>query len=98
MDWMKDEPNLSESAVPRLPRGVRVEFDKVRDRWLLLAPERMLKLDQIAVEILKCVDGETAVKAIIDDLSHRFNTDRDRVSRDVRVFLGQIAAKRMLEI
>ncbi len=94
---MKNEPGLSETAVPRLPRGVRVEYDKARDRWLLLAPERLLKLDQIAVEILKCVDGEATVKAIIDDLSRKFDADRDRVSQDVRAFLGQIAEKRMLE-
>ena len=33
--------------VPSLPRGVRVQYDSVREKWVLLAPERAVTLDQI---------------------------------------------------
>ncbi len=32
---------IADDARPRLPRGVRLREDKVRDRWVLLAPERV---------------------------------------------------------
>ncbi len=34
---------LSGAIRPRLPRGVRLKHDEVRNEWLLLAPERVLK-------------------------------------------------------
>jgi len=30
---------------PRLPRGVRLREDRVRGRWVLLAPERIFEID-----------------------------------------------------
>jgi coenzyme PQQ biosynthesis protein PqqD len=88
---------LSEDTVPALPHGVRLKFDDKRDQWVLLAPERMLKLDPVAAEILKLVDGARTIETMVDDLSSRFETERDQVSSDVRAFLAQLAAKRMLE-
>ena len=38
---------LAADQVPRLLRGVRVKDDPVRKMRVLLAPERVLKLDQI---------------------------------------------------
>lgn len=88
---------MSEDTVPALPHGVRLKFDDKRDQWVLLAPERMLKLDPVAAEILKLVDGARTIETMVDDLSSRFETERDQVSSDVRAFLAQLAAKRMLE-
>ena len=34
---------------PCLPRGVRLKYDETRSEWLLLAPERVIKLDACAV-------------------------------------------------
>ncbi len=61
---MTDTVELAENSVPQLVRGVRVHFDKARDEWVLLAPERTLKLDGIAAEILKRVDGERSLGAM----------------------------------
>ena len=47
---MSDErPTIGAASVPRLARGVRLRFDRVRDAWLLLAPERVLMPDEAAV-------------------------------------------------
>jgi coenzyme PQQ biosynthesis protein PqqD len=88
---------LDGTAVPRLSRGVRLRLDEAREVWVLLAPERVLKPDPIAVEILKRLDGETALDDIIDDLAQTFSADRARVNDDVRGFLTSLAEKGLVE-
>ena len=95
---MSEPGSLSEDIVPTFPHGVRLRFDETRKEWVLLAPERVLKLDGIAAEIVKLVDGARTIAAIVDDLNGRFEVGRDQISGDVRAFLMQLAAKRMLEV
>ncbi len=83
---------------PRLPRGVRLKYDETRGEWLLLAPERVIKADAIAVEILKRCDGTATFAAIVDDLALQFSADRARVETDVRALLEELAAKRMVDL
>ena len=45
------------TIVPAFRRGVKFRFDAVRDAWVLLAPEKLFMPDEIAVEILKLIDG-----------------------------------------
>ena len=89
---------IPDEARPRLPRGVRLREDKVRDRWVLLAPERVVKVNLIAVEILKLCDGARSLSEIIADLAQRFNADVGRVATDVRALLASLADKRMVEL
>jgi pyrroloquinoline quinone biosynthesis protein D len=95
---MNDATAISGDVIPRLPRGVRLRYDEVRSEWMLLAPERILKPDGIALEILKRCDGKTTLDAIIDDLALSFGAEREEVARDVREFLDGLAAKRILEL
>jgi pyrroloquinoline quinone biosynthesis protein D len=83
---------------PRLLRGVRLKYDETRSEWLLLAPERVIKADAIAVEILKRCDGIATIDAIVDDLAQQFSADRGRVGADVRALLADLAAKRMVDL
>jgi pyrroloquinoline quinone biosynthesis protein D len=83
---------------PRLPRGVRLKHDETRGEWLLLAPERVIKADAIAVEILRRCDGTATFAAIVDDLVAQFSADRARVETDVRTLLEDLAAKRMVDL
>jgi pyrroloquinoline quinone biosynthesis protein D len=89
---------IGDAARPRLPRGVRLREDKVRDRWVLLAPERVVKLNPIAVEILKLCDGSRTLSEIVADLAARFNAPVERVGADVRALLASLAEKRMAEL
>ena len=43
---------------PKFPKHVKFRYNKAREEWVILAPERLVKLDPIAVEILQLVDGE----------------------------------------
>jgi pyrroloquinoline quinone biosynthesis protein D len=83
---------------PRLARGVRLKYDEIRGEWLLLAPERVIKADAIAVEILKRCDGTATFAAIVDDLAAQFSAGRARVEMDVRALLEELAAKRMVDL
>lgn len=95
---MTDRPEVGEASIPSLPRGVKLRFDKARDTWVLLAPERVFMPDNIAVEILKRCDGKAAVAAIVDDLAQTFSAPRDQVSTDVRAMLQDLADKGMVAV
>jgi pyrroloquinoline quinone biosynthesis protein D len=88
----------AEDARPRLPKGVRLRHDQARGEWLLLAPERVLKADATAVEILKRCTGERTIGDIVDDLASVYSADRARIAADVRMLLADLAAKRMLDL
>jgi pyrroloquinoline quinone biosynthesis protein D len=90
---MSARPEVQDSSVPSLARGIKLRFDQARSAWVLLAPERVMMPDEIAVEILKRCDGETTVDAIIDDLTRTFEADRTQVAGDVRRFLQDLADK-----
>ena len=84
--------------VPRLPRGVRLKLDETRGQWLLLAPERVVKLDAIAKAILERVDGKASLEAIVDDLAAAYAAVRALIDADVRKLLNDLAAKRMVDL
>ena len=89
---------IPDDARPRLPRGVRLREDKVRDRWVLLAPERIVKVNPVAVEILKLCDGTRPLSEIVAGLAARFKADPARVGGDVRTLLTSLQEKRMAEL
>ncbi len=95
---MTERPDVTEESVPCLPRGVKFRFDKARDAWVLLAPERVFMPDQIAVEILKRCTGKAALSGIIDDLAETFSAPRDQVAKDVTAMLQDLADKGMVAV
>ena len=86
------------ASVPALPRGVKLRFDRARNAWVLLAPERVLVPDEIAIEILKRCDGKASVDGIVQDLATTFQADRAQVAQDVRAMLQDLADKGLLEL
>ncbi len=89
---------LADTAVPVLPRGVRLREDPAREEWVLLAPERAMKLDPIAVAVLQEVDGERDLAGIAAALAQKYNAPAEQVAKDVKVFLSGLVEKRMLEL
>lgn len=83
---------------PRLPRGVRLRHDHVRDRWILLAPERIFELDEIGVEILKRCDGRLTVEEIVGALAVEFAASPEEVRADIESFLKDFADKRVVDL
>ncbi len=91
-------PQIDGAKRPVLPRGVRLRHDEVRKTSVLLAPERTLALDEIAVAILSAVDGERTVDGVIDHLAAAYAAPRETIEGDVKAFLAQLAERRMLDL
>jgi pyrroloquinoline quinone biosynthesis protein D len=91
-------PSIVDDQRPRLPRGVRLKFDEARNEWLLLAPERVIKANSVAVEILKRCDGAHTVQTLVDELASVYNADRLQVQADVHRLLLELATKRLLDL
>ncbi len=80
---------------PHLARQVRLEWDPVRKRHVLLAPEGVLVLNQTGATILGLCDGERTVVEIVEELRGRYN----HVAGDeVRDFLSRLVAKGLVEL
>jgi coenzyme PQQ biosynthesis protein PqqD len=82
---------------PYLPRGVRLRHDKIRNRWVLLAPERIFEVDGVGVEILKRCDGRS-LSDMLQDLASAFSVTPDDIRKDVETFLKDFAQKRVVEL
>ncbi len=89
---------LTPERVPYLPRGVRLHHDAVRGAWMLLAPERALRLDQVGHAILSRVDGQTSLDAIARDLAETFNAPFDQILTDSAGYLNALIDRRILEL
>ena len=89
---------LAPSSKPRLPRGVRLVHNEAQGGWVLLAPERVFKADQVAAEILKRCTGEATFDEIVDDLAKTVNAPRERIVTDVSALINRLAEKKLLEL
>jgi pyrroloquinoline quinone biosynthesis protein D len=101
MGQLMEQPSsrISDSACPRLPRGVRLTQNEAHGGWVLLAPERVFKADAVTAEILKRCTGEATVAMIVDDLARAFTgAPRERIHEDVVKLLGSLADKKLLEV
>lgn len=85
---------VSPASVLRLAPHVVFRFDEVRQRWIMMAPERLMLPDEQAVEILKLVDGKASVDVIVDSLAERYTqAPRELIARDVADMLQDLADK-----
>ena len=83
--------SVSEASRPVLPRHARLKFDETRKVWVILAPERVLAPDEIAVEVLQLCDGQRSVADIIDHLAAAYAAPRDEIAADVIAMLQDLA-------
>jgi len=87
---------VSEASRPLLPRHAKLKFDETRQRWVILAPERVLAPDDIAVEVLQLCDGARSVEAMIDQLAAKYAAERSAIATDVIAMLQDLADKGFL--
>ncbi len=88
--------SVSEASRPVLPRHAKLKFDGTRQRWVILAPERVLAPDEIAVEVLQLCDGARSVADVIDQLAEKYAAERDAIATDVITMLQDLADKGFL--
>jgi pyrroloquinoline quinone biosynthesis protein D len=88
--------SVSEQSRPVLPRHAKLKFDETRQLWVILAPERVLAPDEIAVEILQLCNGVRSVAEIIDQLAAKYTAERAAIGADVIAMLQDLADKGFL--
>lgn len=87
---------IAPEDVPYLPRGVRLQDDRVRGIRVLQAPERAMQLDPIGDAILSELDGARSMGRIARDLAARYNAPEDQIAADMRDFLTGLIERRMV--
>ena len=87
---------VSEASRPKLPRHAKLKFDETRQVWVLLAPERVLAPDEIAVEVLQLCDGIRIVADMVDELAVKYAAPREAIASDVIAMLQDLADKGFL--
>jgi pyrroloquinoline quinone biosynthesis protein D len=88
--------SVSEASRPVLPRHAKLKFDETRKVWVILAPERVLAPDEIAVEVLQLCDGIRSVADIADLLAQKYAAPREAIATDVMGMLQDLADKGFL--
>jgi coenzyme PQQ biosynthesis protein PqqD len=89
---------LHETDKVGLPAWVRLHFDPVRDRWVLLAPERVLFPCPTSVLILERVGQGTRLGEVVTALAEEFSAPRETISADVRRMLQSLADQGFLSV
>src|SRR5436190_2864968 len=87
---------VSETSRPVLPRHAKLRFDETRQVWVILAPERVLAPDQIAIEVLQLCDGVRSVADVVDQLATKYAAERGAIATDVIAMLQDLADKGFL--
>ncbi len=75
---------ITESSRARLAPGVMLRQDRARGQWTLLGPERVLVLDEQALEVVRaCVEAGGTVGDGVDRLAEAFDAPRGEIAGDV---------------
>jgi len=57
-----------DGSLPKIAAKARLKFDKVREKHLLLLPEKVVVLNETAASILRLCDGSRTVNTITEDI------------------------------
>ncbi len=94
---MNTRLEVDETMSLEVGRGVRLKHDGRHDAWTLMAPERVIVLDEIAHEVInELVNSDGGIAGVIDRLSERFAAPRDEIAADVIEMLQALADKQLL--
>ena len=88
---------ISDSVLPRLAKGVRLEVDRATGKGVLLYPEGIIELNETAHEILARCDGRT-VAEIVRELAQEYEADPAALAIDVCEALTQLQQRKLIEI
>ncbi len=85
---------IDEAARVRLAAGVMLRHDRRRGQWMLMAPERLLVLDDMALAVLRaCTGAEDDVGGAIDRLAAEYDAARGEIAADVLDLLNDLRNK-----
>jgi len=88
-----DSRFLAPDSIPKLWRMARLDFDRVRQRPVLLYPEGAVLLNDTGAAILELCNGKHTVRQIVSILTERYHTD---VTADVTEYLAGMAERELV--
>lgn len=90
---------FSPASRPKLAAKARLRWDKREGQYFLLYPERGLRLNSTAADIVLLCTGEHTVDGIVDQLVEKYpGKSREEIEREVTVFLAQIQSRGLVEV
>ncbi|AAM37961.1 pyrroloquinoline quinone biosynthesis peptide chaperone PqqD [Xanthomonas citri pv. citri] len=89
---------ITRDSRPALRAGVRLQQDRARDQWVLLAPERVVELDDIALVVAQRYDGTRSLAQIAQELAAEFDADAAQIEADVIELTDTLHQKRLLRL
>ena len=87
---------IDAASRPTLRRHIKLRHDAIRDRWTVLAPERVFSPDAIALAVLRLCDGQRTVDDISEELALIYNAPKAQILGDIVVMLQDLTDKRVV--
>ena len=84
-------------SIPRFAAQVKLHHDLARDQWILQAPEKIIELNETAVDIVEHCDGVLTVSEIIQSLCKEYQVSYEVISEDIMLTIQMLTDKRYLE-
>jgi pyrroloquinoline quinone biosynthesis protein D len=88
---------ISDSSLPRLAKGVRLQSDPTTGKSVLLYPEGIIELNETAHEIVSRCDGRT-LGEIVHMLAKEYDADLAALAVDVRETLADLQQRKLIEL
>ena len=90
---------MNDASRPTLPPRTRLRYDRQREAFVLLWPERGLVLNRSAGDILTRCDGHQTLSRIVDTLAGQYlHTDRQRIKQDVHGLVRDLSRRGLLTL
>lgn len=83
--------------VPHFAEGIRIRWDETRQRWILLAPEKVVVAEPPADDVLRSIDGVRSVGDIVTELAEMFEAAPEQIADDVIRLLNELAAEGLVQ-
>jgi pyrroloquinoline quinone biosynthesis protein D len=82
---------VTRASRPVLLPHMKFRLDPVRDRWVILGPERILTPNEQAVDILQLCNGKRTVAEIAEVLAQAYDAPSEAIEADVIPLLQGLA-------
>ena len=84
---IRERAIVNSASRPHFPKYVRMQFDPVRNRFAVLAPERVYWPDDVTIDILKLCNGERSISVIAAELAQTYEAPLETIQADVLEFI-----------
>jgi pyrroloquinoline quinone biosynthesis protein D len=88
---------IEADSKPVLPRHIKLRHDTVRDRWTILAPERVFSPDPVALAVLQLCDGRRTVDDIAQELTRTYGAPQGQILNDIVEMLQDLVDKGVVQ-